>query len=93
MNQQPSVILFAKDVAQQLLQNALELSKEPGIKAFCSALAAEMANVQQCLEKLGDTQNDAAGEHRVLTLLDNLEQLCQVGSLGTSHKFFQMHWR
>ncbi|OXV08982.1 hypothetical protein Egran_03256 [Elaphomyces granulatus] len=74
---QPSVILFAKDVAQQLLHNAQELSKEPGIKAFCSALAAELANIQQCLEKLGDAQNDAAGEHRVLTLLDNLGQLCQ----------------
>ena len=82
---QPSIILFAEDVAQQLLHNARELSKEPGIKAFCSALAAELVNIQQCLEKLGDAQNDAAGEHRVLTLLDNLEQLCQVGSLVAHH--------
>jgi hypothetical protein len=69
---------FACDVAQQLQDNARELSKETGIKAFCSALAAELANVQQDLEDLGEEPGKAAEEPRLLKLLENLERLCQV---------------
>jgi hypothetical protein len=72
--------LFARDVAQQLCDIAHELSKEPGIKAFCSQLAAELASVQQSLGESGDGQSSAVGEHRVLKLLDSLERLCQVSS-------------
>jgi hypothetical protein len=71
---------FANDVVQQLRDNAHELSKEPGIKASCSELAAELANVQHRLEELADAPSNAAEECRVLKLLDNLERLCQVGS-------------
>jgi hypothetical protein len=71
---------FADDVVQQLRDNAHELSKEPGIKAFCSALAAELTNVQHRLEELVDASSNAAEERRVLKLLDNLERLCHVGS-------------
>lgn len=69
---------FACDVVQQLRDNAHELSKEVGIKAFCSALAAELDNVQEYLEDLGEELHNAAGESRLLKLLDNLERLCQV---------------
>jgi hypothetical protein len=74
-------ILFARDVAQGLRDIAHELSKQRGIKAFCSELAAELANVQLRLEELGDQRSSAIGERRVLKLLDNLERLCQVSSI------------
>jgi hypothetical protein len=70
-----SYTLFAYDVAQQLQDNARELSKEPGIKAFCSTLAAELVNVQQFLET---SSQEPAGKPRLLKLLNNLERLCQV---------------
>lgn len=70
-------ISFARDVAQGLRDIAHELSKQRGIKAFCSELAAELANVQQGLEELGDQRSSAIGERRVLKLLGNLERLCQ----------------
>ena len=69
-------VLSVTDVTQQLRKYAHELCKESGIKvnAYCSMLAAELANVQQYL--------DAAGEHRVLRLLVTLEKLCHVSSRG-----------
>ena len=73
-----SLALSVTDVTQQLRKYAHELCKESGIKfkvnAYCSMLAAELANVQQYL--------DAAGEHRVLRLLVTLEKLCHVSSRG-----------
>lgn len=69
---------FACDVAQQLRDNARELSKETGIKAFCSALQGELANVRQHIENLGEELGKAMGEPRLVKLLDNLERLCQV---------------
>jgi molecular chaperone GrpE (heat shock protein) len=69
---------FAYDVVQQLRNNTHELSKETGIKAFCSALAAELDNIQEHLEDLGEELGKAAGEPRLLKLLDNFERLCQV---------------
>ena len=71
-----SLVLSVTDVTQQLRKYAHELCKESGIKvnAYCSMLAAELANVQQYL--------DAAGEHRVLRLLVTLEKLCHVSSRG-----------
>ena len=81
--------LSVTDVTQQLRSYAHELSKESGIKAYCSALAAELANVQQYLEELGDAPSDAAGEHRVLNLLDNLEKLSRVSFRKVSAKFPQ----
>ncbi|KAF7502928.1 hypothetical protein GJ744_004804 [Endocarpon pusillum] len=68
---------FACSVAQQLRDIARELAKETGTKAFCSALAAELANVQQHLGDLGEEPGKTAGESRLLKLLDNLERLCQ----------------
>jgi hypothetical protein len=77
-----SSVLSVTEVTQQLRKYAHELCKESGIKinAYCSMLAAELANVQQYLEELGDAPSDAAGEHRVLRLLDTLEKLCHVSS-------------
>lgn len=71
-------ISFACHVAQQLQYNARELSKEPGIRGFCSALAAELANVQQFLET---ASQEPAENSRLLKLLNNLERLCQVSVL------------
>ncbi|KIM96504.1 hypothetical protein OIDMADRAFT_170237 [Oidiodendron maius Zn] len=68
---------FARNVAQRLRDIAHERSKQRGIKAICSELAAELATVQQRLEELGDQRSSAIGERRVLKLLDNLERLCQ----------------
>ncbi len=73
-----SSMSFACDVVQQLLKNARELSKETGIKAFCSALEGKLTNVQQNLEDLREETGEAIGEPRLVKLLDNLETLCQV---------------
>jgi hypothetical protein len=72
---------FACDVAQQLRANARELSKQTGIKAFCSALEGALANVCQHLEDLGEEPGNTVGEPRLVKLMDNLERLCQVSFL------------
>jgi len=77
---------FAIGVAPQLRAIARELSKESGIKSFCSLFVAELANVQERLEEQLDEGGDPdkAAEHRVSKLLDNLERLCQVNLPLTS---------
>ncbi|KAH8897707.1 hypothetical protein GQ53DRAFT_712148 [Thozetella sp. PMI_491] len=76
-NLSQSWVSFAGEVVRQLRAVAHELAKSPGAKAFCSALAAALADIQQQLEDLGGSPADAAGERRVQKLLDNLEKLCQ----------------
>jgi hypothetical protein len=81
-----SFALFAIDVAQQLRAVAHELSKESGIKSFCSSFAAELVNVQECLvEQLNEGGEPAT--HRVSKFLDNLEKLCQVSLPLTTKRF------
>ncbi|KAJ9149115.1 hypothetical protein NKR23_g4700 [Pleurostoma richardsiae] len=76
-----SPLPFATDVVRRFRDCAQELAKEPGIKAFCSPLAAGLADVQKYLEDAWDAgKSDGSSERRVLKLLDNLEILCQVRS-------------
>lgn len=78
-----SAWLFASDVAQRLRDNARELSKLTGIKAFCSALESELAIIAQHLEDVGVVESDTGvGEPRLVKLLENLERLCQVTLLA-----------
>ncbi|OIW27244.1 hypothetical protein CONLIGDRAFT_715761 [Coniochaeta ligniaria NRRL 30616] len=74
----PSAWLFASDVAQRLRDNARELSKVTGIKAFCSALESELAIIAQHFDDVGVVESDTGvGEPRLVKLLENLERLCQ----------------
>ena len=77
-NSPSSSVSFACDVAERLRGNAHELSKWPGAMAFCSTLAAELANVKQCLDELEGTPTEPSTDRRVLKLLDNLDRLCRV---------------
>ena len=76
---------FAYEVSQQLHKITRELIEEAGIKAFCSALADRLANIQEDLKKISEQPDKvtrepckAVGEPHLLKLLDNLEALCLV---------------
>lgn len=80
--------LFTCQAVQQLHYNARELSKVIGIKPFCSALAAELANIQEEFATSDAHQKPGLGtdEAEMLKLLGHLEKLCQVFSLNIPHQ-------
>ena len=71
-----SPVVFARGVVQQLREIAQDLAKENDIRAFCSPLTAELANLQEHFGN--DDRNQSFPENRVVKLLDNFEKLCQV---------------
>jgi hypothetical protein len=79
--EEPTIISFACDVVQQLQGAARELSKETGIKAFCSLLEGALDSIQQHLKDLGEESGSVIEKERLLKLLNNLERLCQVSLL------------
>jgi hypothetical protein len=74
-HEEPTIAAFACAVASELKGIASELSKEFGIKAFCSSLAAALDSVRKHLESLDGGQDNIIA---VPELLDNFERLCQV---------------
>jgi len=79
--EEPTIISFACDVVQQLQSTACKLSKETGIKAFCSLLEVALDDIQQHLNDLGEEPGSVIEKERLLKLLNNLERLCQVSLL------------
>lgn len=71
-----SILLsFALDVTPRFRDSVRDLSKEPGIKGFCSALGAELEQVEAWL---GHALNEPSLDERLLRLLDQLEKPLQV---------------
>lgn len=75
---QQAAIFLAQDATRILGDEAQEASKEPGIKAFCSSLAAALRNAHQYLKDLESRPFGHIDSRKVLNLLQNLDRLCQV---------------
>ena len=81
MSNSRQLAAFTHDATQVLRECAQQLSRERGIKPFCSTLSAALAAIDLWLEeKLQSAEQaiDNIGEKRLQRLLYNYEMLCKV---------------
>lgn len=72
-----SLLSFALDVTPRLRDSVRDLTKEAGIKGFCSSLGAELEQVERWLGEVNNASEPSLNR-RLLKLLDQLEKSLQV---------------